>query len=56
MICTPYVAGPVHSLLSNCTVVFVALLSICVLGKRHPAPSPMREKHHQCHYQLKSAS
>jgi len=34
MICTPYVSGPVHSLLSNCTPVFIALLSLCVLSKR----------------------
>jgi hypothetical protein len=35
MICTPYVSGPVHSLLSNCTVIFIALLSLCVLAKRY---------------------
>ncbi|CAK0804403.1 unnamed protein product, partial [Prorocentrum cordatum] len=35
MICTPYVAGPVHSLLSNCTPVFIALLAFCVLRQRY---------------------
>jgi len=33
MICTPYVQGPVHSLLANCTPVFMALLSVCILSK-----------------------
>mmetsp|Transcript_33436 Transcript_33436/g.71644 ORF Transcript_33436/g.71644 Transcript_33436/m.71644 type:complete len:426 (-) Transcript_33436:67-1344(-) len=35
MICTPYVAGPVHSLLSNCTPMFIAVLSIMFLRKRY---------------------
>jgi hypothetical protein len=34
-ICTPYVAGPVHALLAQCTTVFVALLSLCLLQKRY---------------------
>lgn len=34
-ICTPYVSGPIHSLLSNCTTIFVAMLSMCVLSKRY---------------------
>mmetsp|Transcript_15515 Transcript_15515/g.24565 ORF Transcript_15515/g.24565 Transcript_15515/m.24565 type:complete len:506 (-) Transcript_15515:33-1550(-) len=34
-ICTPYVAGPVHSLLAQCTTVFVALLSLWLLHKRY---------------------
>lgn len=33
MICTPYVSGPVHSLLANCTPVFMAMLSVFVLSK-----------------------
>lgn len=33
MICTPYVSGPIHSLLANCTPVFMALLSTFVLSK-----------------------
>ena len=28
-ICTPHVSGPVHSLLSNCTPIFIAALSMC---------------------------
>ncbi|CAE7405095.1 crtp2 [Symbiodinium sp. CCMP2592] len=35
MICTPYVTGPLHSLLSNCTSVYVALLSILLLRQRY---------------------
>lgn len=35
MICTPYVQGPVHSLLTNCTAIFAMLLSMCVLGERY---------------------
>lgn len=34
-ICTPYVSGPVHSLLSQSTTVFVALLSLVLLQKRY---------------------
>lgn len=34
-ICTSHVSGPVHSLLSNCTSVYVALLSMCVLQQRY---------------------
>jgi hypothetical protein len=34
-ICTPYVAGPVHSLLSQCTIMFTAVLSMCMLRKRY---------------------
>lgn len=34
MICTPYVGGPVHSLLNNFTPVFMAFLSILILSKR----------------------
>ncbi|CAE8645509.1 unnamed protein product, partial [Polarella glacialis] len=34
-ICTSHVAGPVHSLLANCTPMFIAVLSICVLGRRY---------------------
>jgi len=35
MICTPYVSGPIHSLLSNCTVMFIAILALCVLSQRY---------------------
>lgn len=35
MVCTPSVTGPVHSLLSNFTSVFIAFLSICMLDKRY---------------------
>jgi len=35
MICTPYVTGPVHSLLSNCTPMFIAVLSMLFLRKRY---------------------
>lgn len=34
-LCTPYVAGPVHALLAQCTTVFTALLSLCLLGRRY---------------------
>jgi len=35
MICTPYVSGPIHSLLSNCTPLFIAALSVSILRKRY---------------------
>lgn len=34
-ISTSHVSGPVHSLLSNCTSVFVAVLSMCLLNQRY---------------------
>ncbi|CAJ1376140.1 unnamed protein product [Effrenium voratum] len=34
-ICTPHVSGPVHSLLSNCTPIFIASLSMCLLHQRY---------------------
>lgn len=34
MLSTPYVSGPVHALLAQCTTVFTALLSLCMLQKR----------------------
>merc|ERR1719352_1650105 len=34
-ICTPYVAGPVHSLLAQFTMMFTAMLSICILGRKY---------------------
>ena len=34
-ICTIHVSVPVHSLLTNCTSVFVALLSMCMLNQRY---------------------
>eukprot|EP00413_Alexandrium_margalefii_P032527 CAMPEP_0204577330 /NCGR_PEP_ID=MMETSP0661-20131031/42280_1 /ASSEMBLY_ACC=CAM_ASM_000606 /TAXON_ID=109239 /ORGANISM="Alexandrium margalefi, Strain AMGDE01CS-322" /LENGTH=421 /DNA_ID=CAMNT_0051586151 /DNA_START=54 /DNA_END=1319 /DNA_ORIENTATION=+ len=33
MICTPYVSGPIHSLLANCTPIFMAFLSVLILSK-----------------------
>lgn len=33
-ICTPHVSGPLHSLLSNCTPIFIAGLSMFVLEQR----------------------
>lgn len=33
-ICTPYVSGPIHSLLSNCTVLFTVVLSFLMLRKK----------------------
>lgn len=38
MICTPYVSGPVHSLLSNCTPIFIAGLSFFALRQRYSLP------------------
>lgn len=35
MICTPYVAGPIHSLLSNFTPIWIAVLAFVILGKRY---------------------
>lgn len=34
-ICTPYVAGPIHSLLAQFTIMFTAMLSMCFLQKRY---------------------
>ncbi|CAE7306949.1 crtp2, partial [Symbiodinium pilosum] len=34
-ICTPHVSGPLHSLLSNCTPIFIAILSMCILQERY---------------------
>ncbi|CAE7794515.1 crtp1 [Symbiodinium necroappetens] len=34
-ICTPHVSGPLHSLLSNCTPIFIAVLSMCLLEERY---------------------
>ncbi|CAE7894102.1 CLT3 [Symbiodinium microadriaticum] len=34
-ICTPHVSGPLHSLLSNCTPIFIAVLSMCLLQERY---------------------
>lgn len=34
-ICTPHVSGPLHSLLSNCTPIFIAVLSMCFLQERY---------------------
>uniref|UniRef100_A0A7S2K5J9 EamA domain-containing protein n=1 Tax=Zooxanthella nutricula TaxID=1333877 RepID=A0A7S2K5J9_9DINO len=35
MICTPYVSGPVHSLTSDCTPIWIAFLATCILGSRY---------------------
>jgi len=35
MICTPYVAGPIHSLLANFTPIWIAVLAFAFLGKRY---------------------
>ncbi|CAK9086011.1 unnamed protein product [Durusdinium trenchii] len=34
-ICTSHVSGPLHSLVSNCSSIFVALLSMCMLHQRY---------------------
>uniref|UniRef100_A0A7S2NY31 EamA domain-containing protein n=1 Tax=Zooxanthella nutricula TaxID=1333877 RepID=A0A7S2NY31_9DINO len=35
ILCTPYVSGPINSLTSNCTTIWIAALATCILGSRY---------------------